>query len=168
MTRALFRGLVLSAGQAVRRAIPAVFPVTGTSMPGKVPYEADREIERHFDGKEQAKLDVHNTANIPAVALQHIIDCVPEYYRTWQEERNHLYDLAMQRWTRYLANKEKLDAAARSKLPVLSFGGYGPRWECLNADHDTMTENEDDICLIICHKPSYHGHVIPQTGEESQ
>lgn len=88
-------------------------------------------------------------------------NCVPEYCREQQEERDRRYDLAMQRRALYLSNKRKLDAAARSGLPVLSFGGYGPCGECPSADHDTMADDEDDTCRVICHAPScpeYAGH----------
>ena len=92
-----------------------------------------------------------------------IPDCVPEYYRAQKEERDRQYDLAMQRQGHYLANKQKLDAAVLSGLPVLPFGGYGPCWECPNADHDTMTNDEDDICLVICHDPSCPEYIKHQS-----
>lgn len=98
-------------------------------------------------------------------ANEPIPDCVPEYYREQQEERDRQYDLAMQRRVRYLANQRKLDAAARSRLHILSFGGYGPCWECPNADHDTVTDDEDDICLVICHEPFCPEHIKHQTEE---
>ena len=96
-------------------------------------------------------------------ANEPIPDCVPEYYREQQEERDRQYDLAMQRRVRYLTNQQKLDAVARSGLLILSFGGYGPCWECPNADHDTVTDDEDDICRVICHDPSCPEHIKHQS-----
>ena len=92
--------------------------------------------------------------------------CVPEYYRVRQEEHDRQYDLAMQRRGRYLANKQKLYVAAQSGLPVLSFGGYGPCQECPDADHDTATDDEDDICRVICHAPSCPEHIKHRTEGE--
>ena len=84
-----------------------------------------------------------------------IPNCVPEYYRSLQEEQDCQYDLAMQR---YKANQRKLDAAAEAGLPILRFGGYNRCWECLHADHDTVTNDDDDICRVICHNPACRCH----------
>ena len=45
-----------------------------------------------------------------------IPDCVPEFYREQEEERDRRYDLAMQRREHYQANRRKLDAAAEAGL----------------------------------------------------
>ena len=97
-----------------------------------------------------------------------IPNCVPEYYREQQEERDRQYDLAMQRQEHYQANRRKLDAAADAGFPILSFGGYGPCQECPDADHDTMTDDEDDICSVICHDLSCPEHINHQAEGESE
>lgn len=96
-------------------------------------------------------------------ANEPIPDCVPEYYREQQEEQDRRYDLAMQRRARYLANQRKLNAAGRSGLPILPFGGYDPCQDCPDADHDTVTDDEDDICRVICQDPSCPEHRKHQT-----
>ena len=48
-----------------------------------------------------------------------IPDCVPEFYREQEEERDRRYDLAMQRREHYQSSRRKLDAAAEAGLPVL-------------------------------------------------
>ena len=48
-------------------------------------------------------------------------DCVPEYYCNHQEDEGHRQKLLMQAQSHYLANREKIDAAAASKLPILQF-----------------------------------------------
>lgn len=80
--------------------------------------------------------------------------CVPEYYRSRQEDDDHQYDLRMQRRAHFLANRAKLDAAAASGLPVLTLRGPGPCWECPQADRDTMTAADDDFDRVICHDPA--------------
>ena len=97
-----------------------------------------------------------------------IPDCVPEYYRVRQEEHDRQYDLAMQRRGRYLANKQKLDEIARSGLPILPFGGYDACSGCPHADDDTQTDDEDDICLVICHDPFCPEHMKNRTKGESK
>ena len=91
-------------------------------------------------------------------------DCVPEYYREQQEKRDRQYDMAMQRRERYQENQRKLDDAAGAGLPILPFGGYGPCWECPDADHDTATGNDDDFCRVICRDPSCRCHRKRQDG----
>ena len=61
----------------------------------------------------------------------------------------------------------ELDAAAEAGLPILSFGGYGPCQECLNADGDTQTDDEDDICCVICHSPTCPEYMKKRTEESS-
>ena len=97
-----------------------------------------------------------------------IPDCVPEFYREQQEERDRRYDLAMRRRARYQANRKKLDAAAEAGLPVLSFSGYDACRECPRADGDTQTDDEDDFCRVICHDPSCPEHMKNRTKEESR
>ena len=97
-----------------------------------------------------------------------IPNCVPEFYREQQEERDRQYDLAMRRRARYQANRKKLDAAAEAGLPVLSFGGYDACRECPRADDDTQTDDEDDFCCVICHDPSCPEHMKNRNTEESR
>lgn len=86
-------------------------------------------------------------------------DCVPELYRSRQEAVDHRYDLQARRQVQYDANRQKLDDAIASGLPILAYGGYGPCWECPDADHDTMTDDDDDMCRVICRNPAcpHHG-----------
>ena len=85
-------------------------------------------------------------------------DCVPELYRSRQEAEDRKSELEMQRQEHYRANQQKLDAAAASGIPILNFGGYGPCWECSDADHDTMTDEDDDMCRVICRNPACPHH----------
>ena len=96
---------------------------------------------------------------------QGIPNCVPELYREQEEERDRRYDMAARHRARYRANRRKLDEAVRAGLPVLTFGGHGPCWECQSADHDTMTGDEDDICRVICRDPSCRCHRTHQNEE---
>ena len=91
-------------------------------------------------------------------------DCVPELYRSRQEAVDHRYDLQARRQAQYDANRRKLDDAIASGLPILDYGGYGPCWECPDADHDTMTDDDDDMCRVICRNPACPHH----RKEESQ
>ena len=86
-------------------------------------------------------------------------DCVPELYRSRQEAVDHRYDLQARRQAQYDANRRKLDDAIASGLPILDYGGYGPCWDCPDADHDTMTDSDDDMCRVICHNPACPHHV---------
>ena len=97
-----------------------------------------------------------------------IPDCVPEFYREQQEKWDRRYNLVMRRQAHYQANRRKLDATAETGLPVLSFGSYGPCWGCPSADHDTMTDDEDDISSVICHDPSCPEHMKNRTEEGSR
>ena len=92
------------------------------------------------------------------IANEPIPNCVPEYYREQQEKQDHQYDMAMQRRACYLENQRKLDEAAEAGLPILAFGGYGPCWECPDADHDTVIDDEDDFCRVICRNPACPEH----------
>ena len=92
-----------------------------------------------------------------------IPNCVPEYYREQQEKLDREYELMERRQEHYQANRQKLDAAARSGLPILDYGGYAPCRKCPDADRDTMRDDDDDICLVICHNPSCPEHKKHQT-----
>ena len=96
-----------------------------------------------------------------------IPNCVPEYYREQKEKLEHEYELMEQRQEHYRANQQKLDAAVKSGLPILEHDGYDSCRECPDADHDTMRDDDDDICLMICHNPSCPEHKIHQTKEEA-
>lgn len=85
-------------------------------------------------------------------------NCVPEYYRSLQEEQDRQYDQKMRRQESYQENRRKLDAAVEAGLPILFFGGYDSCRECPHADHDTVTDDDDDICCVICHNPACQCH----------
>ena len=70
----------------------------------------------------------------------------------------------MQRRAHYLANQQKLATAAEAGLPILDYGGYGPCWECQTADHDTATDDEDDMCSVICLNPSCSHHQVKEAS----
>lgn len=92
-----------------------------------------------------------------------IPNCVPEYYREQQEKLDREYELMVQRKEHYQANQQKLDAAVRSGLPILDYGGYDSCLKCPDADHDTVRGDDDDFCLVICHNPSCTEHKNHQT-----
>ena len=85
-------------------------------------------------------------------------DCVPEYYRSRQEDADHRYELQTRRQELYRANRRKLGAAIASGLPVLDYGGYDACRDCPDADHDTMTDSDDDMCRVICRNPECPRH----------
>lgn len=85
-------------------------------------------------------------------------DCVPEHYRSLQEDADHQYELQARRQELYRANREKLDAAVASGLPVLDYGGYDACRDCRSADHDTMTSDDDDLDRVICRDPACPRH----------
>lgn len=89
-------------------------------------------------------------------------DCVPELYRSRQEAEDRKSELEMQRQAHYQANRKKLNDAAAAGLPILDYSGYEACWECPDADHDTMTD--DDMCRVICRHPACPHH----RKEESQ
>ena len=97
-----------------------------------------------------------------------IPNCVPEYYREQEERRDHQYELALQRKAHYQANRQKLDAAVQSGLPILDLDGYAPCWECPKGDTDTKTDDEDDFDRVICHDPACRWYKACQTGEASR
>ena len=61
---------------------------------------------------------------------EHLPDCVPEFFRSRQEEQESREDQLMRDRERYLANREKLQAAIVSGLPVLDYGGYDQCSDC--------------------------------------
>lgn len=85
-------------------------------------------------------------------------DCVPEYYRSRQDDADHRNELQIQRQAHYLANRQKLDAAIVSGLPVLTLTDHCPCWDCRTADHDTMTADGDDFDRVICRDPACPHH----------
>ena len=89
---------------------------------------------------------------------EHLPDCVPEFFRSRQEEQESREDQLMRDRERYLANREKLQAAIVSGLPVLDYGGYDQCSDCPHADHDTQTDAEDDFDTVICHNPACRCH----------
>lgn len=95
-------------------------------------------------------------------------DCVPEFYRSRQEAADHEYERQARAQEHYAENREKIRAAVASGLPVLQYGGYGPCRECAQADHDTMTDAEDDMCGVICLNPSCPLHSVHQSKEVLQ
>lgn len=89
--------------------------------------------------------------------------CVPEFYRSRQEEQERREDWLMQEQERYLANREKIQAAVESGMPVLDYGGYDQCGDCPHADHDTRTSDDDDFDCVICRNPACLCH-RDQTG----
>ncbi|WP_304973826.1 hypothetical protein [uncultured Alistipes sp.] len=81
-------------------------------------------------------------------------NCVPEYYRSKQEDADHEREISFQARERFRANREKLEAARAAGLPVLDFGGYDACQSCPNADHDTMTSEDDDFDHVLCRNPA--------------
>lgn len=81
-------------------------------------------------------------------------DCVPELYRSRKEDEDRRYDMQARRQAQYQTNRQKLDAAVASGLPILDYGGYDRCWECKDADYDTMTDDDDDMDRVICHNPA--------------
>ena len=90
-------------------------------------------------------------------------DCVPELCRQQEEERDRQYELKLQRQAAYLANRQKLDAATDIGLPILHYGGYYACGKCPQADHDTRTDDEDDLDRVICRNPACPEHANHRT-----
>lgn len=88
-------------------------------------------------------------------------DCVPEFYRSRQEDADHKYESQTWCQAHYLANRQKIAAAIASGLPVLDFGGHSACQDCLDADHDTMTNGDDDLDRVICRDPACPLHRKP-------
>ncbi len=97
-----------------------------------------------------------------------IPDCVPEFYRSQQEAADHKYERQAREREHFFANQQKIAAALASGLPILPYGGYGPCWECPSADHDTMTDTDDDTDCVICNNPACPQHKKHQSEGGSQ
>ncbi len=95
-------------------------------------------------------------------------NCVPEFYRSQQEAADHEYERQARAREHFAENREKIQAAIASGLPILPYGGYGPCWECPSADHDTMTDAEDDFDCVICRNPACPQHKKHQSEGGSQ
>lgn len=87
-------------------------------------------------------------------------NCVPEYFREQFEREEHETQLYWERMEHYNTNKRKMEKAYQSGLPVLLYGGYDDCQSCKDADHDTQTCDDDDICSVICHNPDCLEHKI--------
>ncbi len=87
-----------------------------------------------------------------------IPDCVPEYFREQSEREGREAQLNFERLEHDKANQKKIKKAYEDGLPVLDYGGYDACLHCENADHDTQTGFEDDICCVICHHPDCEEH----------
>lgn len=85
-------------------------------------------------------------------------NCVPEFYRSQQDDADHAWELREQLRESYRENQKKIEAAMDAGLPVLDFGGYPECWNCPMADHDTQTGEDDDICCVICKNPACREH----------
>ena len=90
-------------------------------------------------------------------------DCVPELYRQQKEEQDRQYELELRRQEAYLMNRQKLDVAADVGLPILYYGGYRACGKCPQADHDTRTDDEDDLGCVICGNPACPEHANHRT-----
>lgn len=69
---------------------------------------------------------------------------------------NHIVTMLAQ--AHYLANRGKINAAVVSGLPILDYGGYALCRYCADADHDTMTDADDDFHRVICCNPDCQCH----------
>lgn len=87
-----------------------------------------------------------------------IPDCVPEYFREKIEKEQHEAELYWERQEYYDENKKNMEEAYEAGLPVLPYCGYDACITCNDADHDTQTYMEDDICYVICHNPDCPEH----------
>lgn len=85
-------------------------------------------------------------------------NCVPEYFREMFEREEHEAELRWELTDHYNANKLKMEKAYEAGLPVLLYGGYNGCQYCRDADHDTQTNDDDDICCVICHNPDCPEH----------
>ncbi len=89
-------------------------------------------------------------------------NCVPEFYRSQQDDTDHAWELREQQRERdrerYTRNQDKTEAAMEAGLPVLDFGGFEACWECSHADHETQTGPDDDLCTVICRNPACREH----------
>ena len=92
------------------------------------------------------------------LANESMPDCVPELYRLQEEEQDNQYEMKLPRRAAHLANRKKLDAAADVGLPILYYGGYYACGKCPQADHDTQTDDEDDLGCVICGNPACPEH----------
>ncbi len=81
-------------------------------------------------------------------------NCVPEYFREQFEREAHEAELRWERTEHYNTNRQKIKNSSEAGLPILPYGGYDDCQNCINADHDTQTSDDDDICTVICHNPS--------------
>ncbi len=97
-----------------------------------------------------------------------IPDCVPEFYRSQQEAADLEYERQARAREHYAENRKKIQAAVASGLPILPYCGYGPCRECAHADHDTMTDAEDDFDCVICRNPACPQHKKHQSEGGSQ
>ena len=85
-------------------------------------------------------------------------NCVPEYFREQFEREEHEAELRWERTEHYNTNRQKIKNASEAGLPVLLYGGYNGCQCCRDADHDTQTSDDDDICCVICHNPDCPEH----------
>lgn len=88
--------------------------------------------------------------------MSEIPNCAPEYYRSMIEDKEHEDELAFERAEKYRVNKAKIEKAIADGVPVLSLAfdsGCEKCWSCTTKDGDTMTDDEDDIELVICLNP---------------
>lgn len=77
-------------------------------------------------------------------------NCFYEDIRAKEEYESLQYSQSLKRQERYKTNKEKLERAYKLGLPVMKFSESTKCFDCPYADEDTMTDDEDDSCTVIC------------------
>lgn len=87
-----------------------------------------------------------------------IPNCVPEYFREQQGKYERECELYWQRQEHYTANREKMEMAFATGLPILEYGGHEACQNCKDADPDTMTCEYDDMENVICRNPGCPEH----------
>lgn len=80
-----------------------------------------------------------------------IPNCVPEFYRSRIEDKEHKEEQRFCRLAHYAENRKKREEAYAEGFPVIPYGGYDfDCFDCPTKDDDTQCSEEDDFCYIIC------------------
>lgn len=86
-----------------------------------------------------------------------IPNCVPEYFREEQENREHEYELMEEQKELYRKDEEKLKQAIQDGYPVLDYGGYPECYRCTRKE-PVVTSEYDDMGTIICRNKNCKCH----------